>query len=73
MLKVNDKQGNPIQVAAICVYRVQDTYKAIFDVENYKQFIKMQIEAALRKLVGLFAYDNIGEEEQETTLRQGTP
>ena len=70
VIKVNDKLGNPIQVAAICVWKVWDTYRARFDVENYKKFVSMQVEAALRKLVGTFAYDNFESEIEENTLRK---
>ena len=48
-LKVNDKQGNPIMIGAVVMYRVQDTFKATFDVENYPEFVKIQSESAIRK------------------------
>ena len=62
IIKVNDKIGNPVQVGAICVYQVVDTYKAAFDVEEYQGFVHLQVEAALRKLVGIFAYDDFDSE-----------
>lgn len=68
-IKVNDKQGNPIMIGAVVMYRVQDTYKAAFDVENYPGFVKIQSEAAVRKLAGLYSYDNIEDENASVTLR----
>ncbi len=68
-LKVNDKQGNPIMIGAVVMYRVQDTFKATFDVENYPEFVKIQSEAAIRKLAGLYSYDNLEDETAVATLR----
>lgn len=68
-IKVNDKQGNPIMIGAVVMYRVMDTYKAAFDVENYPGFVKIQSEAAIRKLAGLYSYDNIEDENASVTLR----
>jgi regulator of protease activity HflC (stomatin/prohibitin superfamily) len=56
-LKVNDKQGNPIEIAAVVVWRVADTAKAAFDVDNYENYVKLQSEAAVRHLASTFAYD----------------
>ncbi len=56
-LKVNDKQGNPIEIAAVVVWRVADTAKASFDVDNYENYVKLQSEAAVRHLASTFAYD----------------
>ena len=56
-LKVNDKQGNPIEIAAVVVWRVDDTAKASFDVDNYENYVKLQSEAAVRHLASVFAYD----------------
>jgi len=70
-LKVNDKLGNPITISAILVWRVQDTYKALYEVDKYDNFVKLQADAALRKLAGLYPYDNI-EDHNEITLRAGT-
>ena len=69
-LKVNDKRGNPIEIAAVIVWRVQDTAEAIFDVENYNDYVRIQSESAVRHLATSFAYDH-GEdgEDQELTLR----
>ncbi len=68
-LKVNDKQGNPIMIGAVVMYRVQDTFKVTFDVENYPEFVKIQSEAAVRKLAGLYSYDNLEDETAMATLR----
>ena len=68
-IKVNDKQGNPIMISGVVTYRVADTYKAIFAVENYPEFIKIQSETALRKLAGMYSYDNWDEDTEATTLR----
>jgi len=56
-LKVNDKRGNPIEIAAVVVWRVDDTAKAAFDVDNYENYVKLQSEAAVRHLASSFAYD----------------
>ena len=56
-LKVNDKRGNPIEIAAVVVWRVEDTAKASFDVDNYENYVKLQSEAAVRNLASSFAYD----------------
>ncbi|HEX3748206.1 MAG TPA: SPFH domain-containing protein [Bryobacteraceae bacterium] len=66
-LKVNDKRGNPIEIAAVVVWRVQDTAQAMFDVDNYDTYIRTQSESALRHLASLYAYDN--GEDHESTLR----
>lgn len=68
-LKVNDKQGNPIEIAAVVVWRVEDTAEAVFDVDNYENFVKVQSETAVRHLANGYAYDH--GEEHETTLRSG--
>lgn len=57
-LKVNDVDGNPIEIAAVVVFRVVDTAKALFDVENYEQFVEIQSEAALRHVASKYPYDN---------------
>ena len=57
-LKVNDKRGNPIEIAAVVVWRVHDTAKASFDVDNYEHYVKLQSEAAVRHLASSFAYDH---------------
>jgi regulator of protease activity HflC (stomatin/prohibitin superfamily) len=68
-LKVNDKQGNPIEIAAVVVWRVRDTAQAIFDVESYEEYVKIQSESAVRHLASRYAYDH--GEEHEITLRSG--
>ena len=70
-IKVNDKQGNPIMIGAVVTYRVRDAFKAVFEVENYPDFVKIQSEAAVRKLAGLFSYDNWEDEAATITLRSG--
>jgi regulator of protease activity HflC (stomatin/prohibitin superfamily) len=66
-LKVNDKRGNPVEIAAVVVWRVNDTAMAKFDVERYDSYVKMQSEAALRSIASRFAYDH--GEQHEPTLR----
>lgn len=66
-LKVNDKQGNPIEIAAVIVWHVADTAQACFDVDNYEDYVKVQSETALRHLASSYAYDH--GEEHELTLR----
>jgi regulator of protease activity HflC (stomatin/prohibitin superfamily) len=68
-LKVNDKRGNPIEIAAVVVWRVVDTAHALFDVDHYEHYVKIQSDAALRHLANCYPYDH-GEEE-EMTLRSG--
>lgn len=68
-LKVNDKRGNPIEIGAVVVWRVQDTAQAMFDVDDYESYVSIQSESALRHLANSYAYDN--GEENETTLRSG--
>jgi regulator of protease activity HflC (stomatin/prohibitin superfamily) len=68
-LKVNDKQGNPIEIAAVVVWYVANTAQACFDVENYEDYVKVQSETAVRHLANHYAYDH--GEENETTLRSG--
>ena len=69
MLKVNDRLGNPIEIAGIVVWRIADTAQAMFDVENYEQYIRIQTEAAIRHLANQFAYDN--DEDGRLTLLTG--
>ncbi len=66
-LKVNDKRGNPIEIAAVVVWRVTDTAQALFDVDHYQTFVDIQIETAVREIASHFAYDHA--EEGEPTLR----
>ena len=71
-IKVNDKQGNPIMIGAVVVWKVENTYKAAFDVDNYHTFIETQSEAAIRKLAGSFSYDNWEDEDATITLRSSS-
>src|SRR5690242_8705429 len=66
-LKVNDKRGNPIEIAAVVVWHVTDTAAALFDVDQYQSFIDIQIETAVREIASHFAYDH--SEHEEPTLR----
>ena len=68
-LKVNDNRGNPIEIAAVVVWRVQDTAQAVFDVEDFQNYVRVQSESALRHLASGYAYDH--GEEHEVTLRSG--
>lgn len=66
-LKVNDKRGNPVEIAAVVVWRVHDTAMAVFDVEDYGSYVEVQSESALRSIASRFAYDN--GHDSEPTLR----
>jgi regulator of protease activity HflC (stomatin/prohibitin superfamily) len=66
-LKVNDKRGNPIEIAAVVVWRVEDTAQAVFDVDDYVHYVQTQSESALRQLASQYSYDH--GEENELTLR----
>jgi len=70
-IKVNDKNGNPIKIGFVLVWKVENTFKAAFDVDNYEHFVLVQSDAALRKLAGLYPYDNWEGHEAEITLRGG--
>jgi len=67
-LKVNDKRGNPIEIAAVIVWRVEDTAKAAFDVDDFESYVHIQSESAIRHIASLYAYDR--GEEHEPTLRE---
>lgn len=68
-IKVNDKVGNPVMIGAVVVWRVKDTYKAIFDISgNIREFVKIQSDAALRQVAGMYAYDT-NETSDKVTLR----
>jgi regulator of protease activity HflC (stomatin/prohibitin superfamily) len=69
-IKVNDKVGNPIQIGVILVWQVKDTYKAAFEVDNYENFVRIQSDAAVRTLAGMYPYDNF-DNDGEMTLRSG--
>ena len=68
-LKVNDKRGNPVEIAAVVVWRVDDTAQAVFDVEDYESYVQVQSESALRSIATLYSYDH--GEDHEVTLRSG--
>jgi regulator of protease activity HflC (stomatin/prohibitin superfamily) len=91
-IKVNDKKGNPVMIGQVLVWRIADTYKASFDIDNtsmvtgvntgaqnslnskmksYEHFVKVQSDAALRHVAGMFAYDNTDSEDEKLTLRSG--
>jgi len=70
-IKVNDKVGNPIMIGLVLVWKVEDTYRASFDVDQYEHFVVVQSDAALRKLAGMFPYDNFEMEDANITLRAG--
>jgi regulator of protease activity HflC (stomatin/prohibitin superfamily) len=76
-LKVNDLRGNPIEIAAAIVWRVQDTARASFDVEDFESYVLTQAEAAVRHLASSYAYDNLDDKDdnettpKEITLRSG--
>jgi regulator of protease activity HflC (stomatin/prohibitin superfamily) len=70
-IKVNDKIGNPIKIGFVLVWRVSETYKAVFEVDDYQHFVLVQSDAALRKLAGLYPYDNLEDHEAVMTLRSG--
>lgn len=73
-LKVNDKRGNPIEISAVVVWRVQDTARAVFEVDDFENYVRVQAEAAIRHMATQFAYDE-GDDlaPGETTLRSGEP
>ncbi|HOK25715.1 MAG TPA: SPFH domain-containing protein [Bacteroidales bacterium] len=70
-IKVNDKIGNPIKIGLVLVWKVEDTYKAAFEVDDYQHFVLVQSDAALRKLAGLYPYDNFEDHEATLALRSG--
>ncbi|MFA5629473.1 MAG: SPFH domain-containing protein [Dehalococcoidales bacterium] len=72
-LKVNDKVGNPIEIAAVIVWKVEDTFKASFDVDNYEQYVIIQSEASVRHLAQSYPYDSFEDtNEEQLTLRAST-
>jgi regulator of protease activity HflC (stomatin/prohibitin superfamily) len=70
-IKVNDKIGNPIKIGLVLVWRVKETYNAVFDVDDYQHFVLVQSDAALRKLAGLYPYDNFEDHDAIIALRSG--
>lgn len=69
VLKVNDKRGNPVEIAAVVVWRIEDTAQAVFDVEDFSSYVEVQSESAIRSIASRFAYDH--GEDHEMTLRGG--
>ena len=67
-VKVNDKLGNPIMISVILVWKVENTYKAAFEVDNYENFVKVQSDAAVRKLANAYPYDNFGDIDEITLV-----
>jgi regulator of protease activity HflC (stomatin/prohibitin superfamily) len=67
-LKVNDKLGNPIEIAVVILWQISDTYKATFEVDNFREYVKNQSEAAVRHLATSYAYDNIESDHPQITL-----
>lgn len=67
-IKVNDKMGNPILISVILVWKVRDTFKATFEVDNYENFVRIQTDSAVRKLAGSFPYDHFEDAKATITL-----
>lgn len=70
-IKVNDLIGNPIMIGAVVVWRVKETYKAAFEVDNYEEFVHIQSESALRELAGIYPYDEFEDKDATLSLRSG--
>ena len=70
-LKVNDKMGNPVEIAAVIVWQVSDTYKASFEVVDYREYVKIQSESAVRHLATTCPYDQLEDKDADVTLRDG--
>ena len=70
-IKVNDKIGNPIKIGLVLVWKVEDTFKSVFEVDDFQHFVLVQSDAALRKLAGLYPYDNFEDHEAVIALRSG--
>ena len=70
-IKVNDQLGNPIMIGVVLVWKVKDTYKAAFDVNDFEEFVNIQSETAIRKLASAYPYDNFDDEESDISLRSG--
>jgi regulator of protease activity HflC (stomatin/prohibitin superfamily) len=71
-IKVNDKIGNPIMIGAVVVWKVMETFKAAFEVDDFEHFVMVQTDAAVRKLAGIYPYDNFEDENAKLTLRDGS-
>jgi regulator of protease activity HflC (stomatin/prohibitin superfamily) len=70
-IKVNDKLGNPVMIGIVLVWKVENTFKAAFEVDDYIRFVDIQSEAAIRKLAGIYPYDNFDDIEADICLRSG--
>lgn len=70
-IKVNDKLGNPIMIGIVLVWKVKETFKAAFEVDDYSHFVDIQSESAIRKLAGHYPYDVFDDEQTEISLRAG--
>ena len=70
-IKVNDRIGNPILISVILVWRVRDTFSAAFEVDDYEGFVRVQTDAAVRKMAGSYPYDNFDDAQADITLRSG--
>jgi len=70
-LKVNDKRGNPIEIAAAVVWKVKDTARAVLDIDHYEQYVPVQAESAVRHLANEYSYDTHDDDQAELTLRAG--
>jgi regulator of protease activity HflC (stomatin/prohibitin superfamily) len=68
-LKVNDKRGNPIEIGAVVVWKVENTAHALFDVNHYEEYVRLQSDSAVRHLANCYPYDHMEGEDKETTLR----
>jgi regulator of protease activity HflC (stomatin/prohibitin superfamily) len=70
-LKVNDKLGNPVMIGIVLVWKVSNTYKSMFEVDNFAHFVDIQTESAIRKIAGHYPYDNLEESGSVVSLRSG--
>jgi regulator of protease activity HflC (stomatin/prohibitin superfamily) len=70
-IKVNDKLGNPVMIGIVLVWKVENTFRAAFEVDDYIRFVDIQSEAAIRKLAGFYPYDNFDDAEADISLRSG--
>ncbi len=70
-IKVNDKLGNPIMISVVLVWRVRNTYRAAFDVNDFEEFVMIQSETAVRKLASAYPYDTFDDDERDDSLRSG--
>jgi regulator of protease activity HflC (stomatin/prohibitin superfamily) len=71
-IKVNDKLGNPIMIGVVLVWRVEETFRAAFEVDSFENFVKVQSESAMRKLAGTYPYDAFDDAETEISLRNSS-